>query len=154
MADTYTQIYLQFVFAVKGRQSLIHNSWEEELYQYITGIVQNNGHKMLRINGMPDHLHIFIGYKPKQSIPDLIETIKTDSNHFIKRRKFCPFKFSWQNGYGAFSYSHSQLDMVINYIINQKEHHRQKTFKEEYLGLLKKFEINFKNEYVFDFIES
>lgn len=152
MANTYTQIYIQTVFAVKGRESLIGSDWKEELYKYITGIVQNNGHKMLAINGMPDHVHIFFGYDVKQKIPDLIETIKTDSNHFIKRMGFCPFKFGWQSGYGAFSYSRSQMDSVIKYIVNQESHHQKKTFQAEYLEMLRKFEIEFKDEYLFDFL--
>jgi len=153
MANTYTKLYVQMVFAVKGRQSLIQKKWKEELYQYITGIVQNNGHKMLRINGMPDHIHIFIGYQPKQTIPNLVETIKTDSNHFIKRKKFSPFKFNWQAGYGAFSYGHSQIDAVVKYIMNQEEHHRKRTFREEYLDMLQKFEVEFKDEYLFEYID-
>ncbi len=153
MANTYTQLYIQLVFAVKNRESLIQKEWKEELYQYITGIVQNNGHKMLRINGMPDHVHIFIGYKPTQTIPDLVETIKTDSDIFIKKNRFCKFKFQWQSGYGAFSYSHSQIDAVVKYIINQEEHHRKKTFREEYLDMLQKFEVEYKDEYLFDFFD-
>ena len=153
MANTYTQLYIQLVFAVKNRESLIQKEWKEELYQYITGIVQNNGHKMLRINGMPDHVHIFIGYKPTQTIPELVETIKTDSDHFIKRQRFCKFKFNWQSGYGAFSYSHSQIDAVVKYIINQEAHHRNKTFREEYLDMLQKFDVEYKDEYLFDFFD-
>ena len=133
MARTFTQLHVQLVFAVKGRESLVKKEWKEELYKYITGIVQNQGHKMLAINGMPDHIHIFIGYKPTQIIPDLVETIKTDSNHFIKRMGFTPFKFSWQEGYGAFSYSRSQVPSVCQYIMKQEEHHRKKTFREEYI---------------------
>ena len=153
MSDTYTQIHIQVIFAVKGRQSLIPFSFEDELYKYITGIVQNKNQKMLAINGMPDHIHIFIGYDPKQKIPDLVETIKTDSNHFIKRSGFSKFAFSWQAGYGAFSYSRSQVKVVAEYIMNQEEHHRNKTFREEYLEMLQKFEIEFKEEYLFDFID-
>jgi putative transposase len=153
MANTYTKLYIQLVFAVKGRQSLIKKEWKDELYKYITSIVQNNGHKMLRINGMPDHVHIFIGYNPKQTIPDLVETIKTDSNNFIKKKNFCPNKFSWQSGYGAFSYSHSHIDAVVKYIMNQEEHHQKKTFREEYLDMLRKFEVEYKNEYLFEFLE-
>ncbi len=153
MANTYTQLYVQLVFAVKGRESLIQKTWKAELYKYITGIVQNNGHKMIAINGMPDHIHIFIGYNPNQKIPDMVETIKTDSNHFIKRQGFCKFKFHWQGGYGAFSYGRSQIHDVVQYILNQEEHHRTKPFREEYLGLLEKFEIEYKEDYVFGFIE-
>jgi REP element-mobilizing transposase RayT len=153
MSSTYSKIYIQIVFAVKGRQSLIQNSWEEELYKYITGIVQNKGQKMLAINGMPDHIHLFIGMKPSCNLSDLVREIKKSSNGFINEKKFCPFKFEWQEGYGAFSYSHSALDNVIGYIANQKEHHHKKSFREEYVDFLKKFEVEFKEEYLFEWIE-
>jgi REP element-mobilizing transposase RayT len=153
MANTYTQLDVQLVFAVKGRESLIHKSWKEELYKYITGIVQNHKHKMLRINGMPDHVHIHIGYNPNQLIPKLVEEIKTSSNSFIKEKRFTPHPFSWQLGYGAFSYGRSQRDVVIRYIDNQEEHHRQKTFREEYIDMLRKFEVEYKDEYLFDFLD-
>ena len=153
MSGTYSQIYLQTVFAVKGRESLISSNWEERLYRYITGIVQNNGQKMLAVNGMPDHIHFFIGMKPSCCLSDLVREIKKSSNEFIIENKFTKHKFSWQEGYGAFSYSHSQLDNVFQYIMNQKEHHKKKTFKEEYTGLLKKFNIEFEEKYLFDWIE-
>lgn len=153
MSSTYSQIYIQIVFAVKGRQYLIQSNWEEELYKYITGIVQNKDQKMLAINGMPDHIHILIGMKPSCNLSDLVREIKKASNSFINEKKFCPFKFEWQEGYGAFSYSHSALDNVIGYIRNQKEHHHKKSFKEEYLDFLKKFEVEYKEEYLFDWIE-
>ncbi|MFV5684897.1 IS200/IS605 family transposase [Flavobacterium sp. GB2R13] len=153
MSGTFSQIYIQIVFAVKGRQSLINNSWEEELYKYITGIVQNKGQKMLAINGMPDHIHIFIGMKPSCCLSDLVREVKKSSNEFIKDKKFCSRIFSWQEGYGAFSYSHSALDNVIAYIMDQKEHHHVKTFEEEYLNMLKIFEIEFKDEYLFEWIQ-
>ncbi len=153
MADTYTQIYIQVVFAVKGRDALIHRSWEEHLYKYITGIVQNKQQKMLAINGMPDHLHLFIGMKPTCCLSDLVREIKKSSNDFIKDNNLSKFKFSWQEGFGAFSYNHSQLDTVSAYVMNQKEHHRKKTFKEEYIELLTECKIEFKNEYLFDWID-
>jgi putative transposase len=153
MSSTYSQIYIQIVFAVKGRQSLIQHSWEEELYKYITGIVQNKGQKMLAINGMPNHVHILISMKPSCNLSDLVREIKKASNSFINEKKFCQFKFEWQEGYGAFSYSHSALDKVINYIANQKEHHRKKSFQEEYVDFLKKFEVEYKEEYLFEWIE-
>lgn len=153
MSSTYSQIYIQVVFAVKGRQSLIQDSWEEELYKYITGIVQNKGQKMLAINGMSDHIHILIGMRPSCNLSDLVREIKKSSNGFINEKKFCPFKFEWQEGYGAFSYSHSALDNVIGYIANQKEHHHKKSFREEYVDFLKKFEVEFKEEYLFEWIE-
>ena len=153
MPGTFSQIYIQVVFAVKGRESLIQSSWEEKLYKYITGIVQNKEQKMLAINGMPDHIHFLIGMKPSCGLSDLVREIKKSSNEFIKEQKLCEHKFNWQEGYGAFSYSHSNLNNVIAYIMNQKEHHRKKTFKEEYVELLQKFEIEHKPEYLFDWIE-
>lgn len=154
MADTYTQIYIQVVFAVKGRESLIHPSWEEELYKYITGIVQNQQQKMLAINGMPDHIHFLIGMKPTCCLSDLVREIKKSSNDFIKEKGFSKFQFKWQEGYGAFSYSHSQLDNVIAYIGNQKLHHQKQTFREEYIDFLKKFQLEYKEEYLFTFLDS
>jgi REP element-mobilizing transposase RayT len=153
MSSTYSQLYIQIVFAVKGRQSLIQQVWEEELYKYITGIVQNKGQKMLAINGMPDHIHLLIGMKPSCNLSDLVREIKKASNSFINEKQFCQFKFEWQEGYGAFSYSHSALDNVIAYIGNQKEHHRKKSFHEEYVEFLKKFEVEYKEEYLFDWLE-
>jgi putative transposase len=153
MPDTYTRLYIQLVFAVKGRQSLIHESWEEELYRYITGIVQNSGHKMLQINGMPDHIHIFFGYNPNQRIPDLVKDIKNYSNNFVKTNGFTKQKFNWQKGYGAFSYALAQKKNVIRYIENQKEHHRKESFKKEYVNLLQKFEVDYKEAYLFDFLD-
>jgi len=153
MADTYSQLYIQLVFAVKGRVSLIQSNWENELYKYITGIVQNRKHKMLAINGMPDHIHIFIGLHPEDSISDLVREIKKASNSFINEKKFCKLPFQWQSGYGAFSYSRSAIDRVVNYIHNQKEHHRKSTFKEEYLKLLKERKVEFKEEYLFEWMQ-
>ncbi len=153
MPSTFSQIYIQIVFAVKGRNSIINSSWEEELYKYITGIVQNKGQKMLAINGMPNHIHIFIGMKPSCCLSDLVREIKKSSNTFIKEKQFTKYKFEWQEGYGAFSYSHSALDNVIKYIKNQKEHHKIKTFKEEYVDFLEKFEVQYKEEFLFDWIE-
>jgi putative transposase len=151
--STYSQIYIQTIFAVKGRESLIKPEWEEKLYKYITGIVQNKGQKMLAINGMPDHIHFLIGIKPTCCLSDLVREIKKSSNTFIKENKFIKFNFSWQEGFGAFSYSHSQIDDVCKYTLNQKEHHKKKTFREEYLDFLKKFEVDFNEQYLFDWIE-
>src|SRR5690554_3818299 len=151
--STFYQIYIQVVFAVKGRNSLIAQSWEEELYKYITGIITNKEQKLIAINGMPDHVHILIGMKPSCCLSDLIREVKKASNTFINGKKFTRSQFEWQKGFGAFSYSHSALDNVIAYIQNQKEHHKKKTFKEEYIGLLKKFEIAYDEKYLFDWIE-
>ncbi len=152
MSGTFSQIYIQLVFAVKGRNCLISNLWEEELYKYITGIVRNKEQKMLAINGMPDHVHLFIGMKPSCCLSDLVREIKKSSNDFINEKKFTNFKFQWQEGYGAFSYSHSNLDNVIKYVMNQKEHHKVLSFKEEYIEFLQKFEIEFKDEYLFEWV--
>ena len=152
MSDTYSQIYIQIVFAVQGRESLIGADWEHELYKYITGVVQNKGQKMLAINGTSDHIHILIGMKPNCCLADLVREIKKSSNAYINENKQCRFKFQWQSGYGAFSYSHSSLQQVINYVMNQKEHHRKKTFQEEYIEILQRFEIKYQNEYLFEWI--
>lgn len=153
MAGTFSQIYIQGVFAVRGRESLIAASWEEELYKYISGIVRNKEQKMLAINGVADHIHFLIGMKPSCCFSDLVREVKKSSNEFINDRKFTKFKFQWQEGFGAFSYSHSALDNVINYIMNQKQHHKKLSFKDEYTSLLKKFEVAHREEYLFDWIE-
>ena len=152
MPGTFSQIYIQVVFAVKGRESLIQASWEERLYQYITGIVQKKEQKMLAINGMPDHIHFLIGMKPSCCLSDLIREVKKSSNDFVKDNKLSKYKFNWQEGYGAFSYSDSQLNNVIAYIRYQKVHHQKKTFKEEYIEFLQKFRIEFKDEFLFEWI--
>ncbi|MEI8279036.1 MAG: IS200/IS605 family transposase [Bacteroidota bacterium] len=153
MSGTYSQIYIQIVFAVKGRESLIKPEWEDELYKYITGIVENREQKMIAINGMPDHIHFLIGMKPSCSLSDLVREVKKSSNDFINRNKFSKYQFSWQEGYGAFSYSHSQLNNVVSYIKNQKEHHKKKTFREEYKGFLEAFEVSFDERYLFEWVE-
>jgi REP element-mobilizing transposase RayT len=148
MANTFTQIYLHFVFAVQDRVSLIRPEWKDELYKYIAGIVQNNNHKLIAINGMPNHIHVFVGYKPHQLIPDLLQDIKGASSTWINKRAFVRGKFRWQAGYGAFSYSHSQIESVVKYILNQEEHHKKKTFKEEYIELLERFNIKYEQRYI------
>ncbi len=153
MTGIFSQIYIQIVFAVKGRESLIHHSWKEELYKYTTGIIRNKQQKMLAINGMPDHVHILMGMKPSCCLSDLVREIKKSTNEFIKEKGFSKFKFQWQEGYGAFSYSHSALNDVISYINNQEEHHKKKTFKEEYIDLLKKFEVKYDENYLFEWID-
>ncbi|WP_202700765.1 IS200/IS605 family transposase [Flavobacterium sp. UGB4466] len=150
MASTYSQLYIHIVFTVKGRQNLISKNWKDELYKYMTGIISNKGQKLIAINGMPDHIHILIGLKPDKSISDLVRDIKANSSKFINDSKWVNGKFEWQTGFGAFSYSHSHLTNVIRYIENQEEHHKTKTFKEEYIGFLKSFNVDFKNEYLFD----
>ena len=148
MANTYTQLYIQTVFAVQNRVSLIHSDWKDELYKYITGIVQNNKHKLIAINGMPNHIHVFIGYKPHQLLPDLLQDIKGSSSGWINKKGFIRGKFNWQESYGAFSYSHSQIDRVVKYIENQEQHHKNKTFREEYIEFLNDFSIDYNERYI------
>lgn len=153
MANTFSQIYIQTVFAVSGRLSLITRDFKEELHKYISGIVRKKDQKLISINGMADHLHILIGLRPSMCLADLVRDIKSDSSEWVNKKKLARGKFGWQEGYGAFSYGHSQLDTVIRYVQNQEKHHVRRSFKDEYLTLLRKFEIEFKEKYVFEFIE-
>ena len=149
MPNTYTQIHIHTVFAVQNRRSLISKTWEQRLYQYITGIIQNHGHKLLAINGIPDHIHVLFGMRPTQSLSDLMRDIKGDSSLWINENKFVAGKFSWQEGYGAFSYSKSQIPVVATYIENQVLHHKKKTFIEEYTKILQDFGIEYDEAYIF-----
>jgi len=153
MPNTFSQMYIQIVFAVQNRNNFIHPSWEDELFKYMTGIIRNKEQKLIAINGVPNHIHILIGMKPSCCLSDLMREVKKSSNEFVNDQKFLKYKFQWQEGFGAFSYSHSSLDRVIRYIENQKEHHKIQTFKEEYLDFLKKFKIEYKDEYLFDWLE-
>jgi putative transposase len=153
MSNTYTQIYIHSVFTVQNRISLVRSEWKDELYKYITGIVKNNGHKMIAINGMPDHIHIFIGLKPSQSVSLLMQNIKEHSSKWIKSKGFVKSAFKWQEGFGAFSYSISQIDSVVKYIHKQQFHHRKKTFIEEYRDILMKFGIEYDERYIFRPVE-
>ena len=149
MANTYTQIYIQIVFAVQGRQSLIRPQHNDELQKYMTGILSRQGQKLIAINNMPDHFHILVGQKPNVALSNLVRDIKAGSSGFINDRRWVLGRFSWQEGFGAFSYSHSQLDAVIRYIQNQQEHHHHATFQEEYLELLKRFNVPHDERYTF-----
>jgi REP element-mobilizing transposase RayT len=153
MPGTFSQIYIQVVFAVKGRENLINRNWAPELHKYIAGIIKGKNQKPIIVNGMPDHIHAFIGLRPVMSIADLVRDIKSNSTNFINEKKFAKGKFAWQEGYGAFSYSHSQIQDVYNYILNQEAHHAKNTFKEEYMDLLRKFEIEYEEKYLFDWNE-
>lgn len=153
MPNTYTQIYIQIVFAVKGRQNLIAKENREELHKYITGIVQNRDQKMLSIFAMHDHIHLLVGLKPSIAISDLVRDIKAGSSKFINDSNWINGKFNWQEGFGAFSYSKSQIDNVIKYILNQEEHHKKQSFKEEYLEFLQKFDIEYNEKYLFEWID-
>ncbi|MDX1592208.1 MAG: IS200/IS605 family transposase [Balneolaceae bacterium] len=153
MANTYTQIHIQAVFAVQNRQSLISDEFKDDLYKYITSIIQNNDHKLLQINGMPDHVHILFGMRPVQALSDLMKQIKQDSSKWINQNNLANGRFSWQEGYGAFSYSRSQLPRIIKYIQNQQEHHRVRSFRDEYISLLKTHDVNYDERYIFKTIE-
>jgi len=153
MANTFSQIYLQFVFAVQGRQSLISREHKEELHKYVTSLVQTRKAKMLAIHCMPDHAHLFVGFKPTILISDFVKQIKVESNEFINSKSWHRGNFKWQEGYGVFSYGHSQISSVCNYVFNQPAHHKKKTFKEEYHQFLEKFSVPFEERYLFDWIE-
>ena len=149
MANTFTQLHLHFVFGVKFREAVIQSSWKERLHQYITAIIQNHRHKLLQINSMPDHIHILIGYNPNQSVSSLIQLIKSESTKWINSQRFVRGCFAWQEGFGAFSYSRSQVQEVIRYIQQQEEHHKKVTFQEEYRAFLKAFDVEFDERFIF-----
>ena len=153
MPNTYTQIYIHLIFAVENRDCFISSKIETKLYKYITGIIRNEGHKLLAINGMPDHVHILVNMKPTDSISTLVQAIKSSSSRWLNFEGMLKNKFSWQSGFGAFSYSKSQVDGVIKYIMRQKEHHKMKPFREEYLDFLKKFNVEYNDEYLFNWID-
>jgi len=150
MANTYTQLYIHVVFAVKGRANVISKSWRDQLYQYITGIIKNKNQKLMIINGVGDHLHILLSLKPDCILSELIRDIKSNSSKWVNDNGYVMGKFEWQSGFGAFSLGASQLIALTNYIKNQEEHHRKKTFREEYIEFLKDYEIDFKSEYIFE----
>jgi putative transposase len=153
MAGTYSQIYIQVVFAVQGRQNLLAKPWRDEVFKYIAGIIKNKGQKPIIVNGVSDHIHAFIGQKPSMALSDLVRDMKNNSSNFINEHQWVKGRFSWQEGYGAFSYSHSQIENVYNYILNQEKHHGEQTFKDEYTEFLKKFEIAQDVKYLFEWIE-
>lgn len=154
MAGTFTQLYVQAVFAVKGRENLLFRPWREEVFKYIYGIITAKNHKSIIVNGVGDHVHVFVGLKPHMSVSDLIRDVKNNSSKFINEKKWLPGKFSWQEGYSAFTYSQEAVKNVYQYILNQEEHHRKRTFREEYLELLKEFNIDYKEEYLFEWYDS
>jgi putative transposase len=153
MANTFSQLYVQVVFAVKNIESLIHKNNREELQKYISGIIENRNAKLLAIYCMPNHTHILIGLKPSVLLSDLVRDIKAGSSKFINEKRWIKGKFNWQEGFGAFSYSHSQIGNVIRYINKQETHHQKKSFKVEYLDFLQKFEIDYDDKYLFEWIE-
>lgn len=153
MAGTFSQIYIQYVFAVKGRRQLLQKPWRAEVFKYMAGIIKGKNQIPIIINGVEDHVHVFVALKPVMNISELIRDVKNNSSNFINESKFLKEKFSWQGGYGAFSYSHSQIEHVHRYILNQEEHHRKKTFREEYHEYLREFEIGYDEKYLFDWLE-
>jgi len=153
MAGTFSQIYIQAVFAVKGRENLLQKPWRNDVFRYMAGIIKGKNQKSIIVNGVSNHVHLFIGLKPSMCLSDLIRDVKNNTTNFINENKFVKGKFSWQEGYGAFSYGHSQIDNVYQYILNQEEHHCKKSFKEEYLDLLRKFEIEYNEKYLFEWDE-
>ncbi|MFV0604435.1 MAG: IS200/IS605 family transposase [Niabella sp.] len=153
MANTYTQLYIHIVFSVKGRQNLIQKTWKEELYKYICGIVSGKEQKVYAIGGVSDHIHILVSVKPNIALSDLVRDIKANASKWINEKRFVSGKFQWQEGFGAFSYAISQLDNVIAYINNQEQHHKKKTFKEEYVEMLQKFNVDYDDKYLFEWIE-
>lgn len=150
MAGTYTQLYIQIVFAVKGRENLLASNWRQDLFRYISGIITNKGQKSIIVNGVADHVHILVGLRPTIALSDLVRDIKNNSSKYINEKGWVNGKFQWQSGYGAFSYSHKQVSRVYQYILNQEEHHSSKTFREEYEGLLQDFNIDYQEKYITD----
>jgi REP element-mobilizing transposase RayT len=153
MPSTYSQIYIQIIFAVKGRENIIVKTWKDEIHKYIAGIIANKGHKSIIVNGVSDHIHAFVGLKPVMAISDLVRDIKNNSSNFVNEKGFVRGEFSWQEGYGAFSYGQSQIEQVYNYILTQEQHHHKQTFKEEYLDFLRKFQIDYNEKYLFEWID-
>lgn len=153
MSGTFSQIYIQFVFAVKYRESLLQKPWRDDVFKYIAGIIKNKNQKPIIVNGVADHVHLFVGIKPSICPSDLARDIKNNSTNFINQQGFTKHKFQWQDGFGAFSYGHSQLDIVYQYILNQEQHHKKRTFREEYLDFLEKFEIEHDEKYLFEWFE-
>ena len=153
MAGTYSQIYIQIIFAVKGRANLIQKEWQSELNKYISGIIKGKDQKPIIVNGVGDHIHCFVGLRPSISISDLVRDIKNNSSKFINEKALIKGRFAWQEGYGAFSYAHSQIEQVYQYILNQEEHHKTKTFRAEYLEFLKKFDVEYDPKYLFEWVD-
>jgi putative transposase len=153
MANTYTQLNIHVVFSVKGRENILPDKKRPEIFKYISGILTNIDQYSLAVNGYKDHVHIFFEMQPTKSLSDIIRIVKANSSKWINDNKIIPGNFLWQEGYGGFSYSRSQRNNVIQYIMKQEEHHTKKTFREEYLELLKDFEIDFEEQYVFEFYE-
>jgi len=152
MPGSYSQIYIQYVFAVKGRENLLQKPWREGVFKYLAGIIKAKNQKPIIVNGVADHVHVFVGLKPSMNIADLVRDIKNNSSNFINEQKWICGRFSWQEGYGAFSYAHSQIDDVYRYIANQETHHSKRSFRDEYLDFLQKFAVDYDEKYLFDWL--
>jgi putative transposase len=152
MAGTFSQLYVHYVFAVKGRESLLRTPWRDDVLKYIVGIIKAKNQKPIIVNGVSDHVHVFVGIRPSMNISDLVRDLKNNSSNFINERKFVRGRFSWQEGYGVFSYSHSQVDSVYRYIAHQEEHHQKKSFREEYIDMLQQFGIEAEERFLFEWI--
>ena len=153
MANTYSQIYIQAVFAVEGRASLIRPEWKEDLFKYIGGIFRNKNQKLIAIGGIEDHIHLLFGLRPSMATSDLVRDVKSDSTEFINKNRLVRGNFYWQEGFGAFSYSRSHLDAVVKYVLDQEKHHARRSFKDEYTKLLRKFDVEFEEKYLFKWVE-
>lgn len=153
MANTYSQIYIQAIFAVEHRAELIQPQWKEDLFKYIAGIFRNKKQKLIAIGGIEDHIHLLFGLRPSVAISDLIRDVKSDSTEFVNKKRFVPGRFSWQEGFGAFSYSRSDLDTVAKYVLDQEKHHKKRSFRDEYVTLLDRFEVEYEDRYLFNWIE-
>ena len=153
MANTYSNIYIQVVFAVKYREHLLQKPWRDDVFKYMAGIIKSKNQKPIIVNGVTDHVHLFIGLSPSVCLSDLIRDVKNNSTNYITSNKLVKGRFRWQEGSGAFSYSHSHIENVYRYILNQEEHHRQKKFRDEYLKLLQAFEIEYDMKYLFEWID-
>ena len=150
MSNTYTQIHIQTVFAVRNRDALISPEWSERLYSYMASIVNDQGHKTLAIGGVSNHVHLLFGFRPTQSLSSLMLRLKRETSEWINKERLTRFQFQWQEGYGAFSYSKSHVPRVVQYIVNQEKHHAKRSFREEYLDMLRKNEIEFDERYIFE----
>jgi len=153
MAGTFSQIYIQVVFAVNGRHNLLLKPWREEVFKYMSGIIKGKNQKPIIVNGVSNHVHLFIGLKPSMALSDLVRDVKNNTSNFINSKKYIRGKFSWQEGFGSFSYSQSHIENVYQYILKQEEHHCKKTFREEYLEFLKHFEIEYDEKYLFEWYD-
>lgn len=153
MAGTFSQIYIHCVFAVKDRETLLQKPWRDDVFKYMAGIIKAKGQKPIIVNGISNHVHLFVGLKPSMCLSDLLRDVKNNTTNYINEKKFVRGKFAWQEGYGAFSYGQSQIEHVYNYILEQENHHKNKTFREEYLELLRVFKVEYEEKFLFGWVD-